>query len=195
MARHTSVCGGPYDASYNLTRSYVLVMNTKTLQLVDTITTDLGVGNLLYNGKYLFASNNNFGGSSTVSVIDPSIDKRVNQFTKSAGPAGMVLDSNGKLWVITTGTDGGNDGALYRVNPSSFAIEQAIPLAANPGTSLAITADGKTIYYSVNSLIYDAKPSARQLRRLHLYQRYRRCNILTHLRSTRPRVIFMLVTH
>jgi YVTN family beta-propeller protein len=146
---------GPYDPSFNLIRSYVLVMNTKTLQLVDTITTDLGVENLLYNGKYLFASNNNFGESSTVSVIDPSVDKRINQITLSAGPAGMVLDANGKLWVITTGAyTGSNDGALYRLNPSTFAIEQAISLSANPGNSLAATADGKTIYYSINSQIY-----------------------------------------
>ncbi len=145
---------GPYDANFNLIKSYVLVMNTKTLQLVDTITTDLGVENLLYNGKYLFASNNNFGGSSTVSVIDPSVDKRVNQFTLSAGPAGMALDVNSKLWVITTGTYQGNDGMLYRVNPTTFAIEQSINLNANPGNNIGLTPDKKNIYYSVNSLIY-----------------------------------------
>ncbi len=145
---------GPYDSNFDLVKSYLLVMDTKTLQLVDTITTDLGVENLLYNGKYLFASNNNFGGSSTVSVIDPSIDKRVNQFTLAAGPAGMVLDANNKLWVVTTGTFAGNDGKLFRVNPSTFAIEQTINLSANPGNSLGITPDKKTLYYSVNSLIY-----------------------------------------
>ncbi|MBS1489926.1 MAG: hypothetical protein JSS93_05330 [Bacteroidetes bacterium] len=145
---------GPYDNQYNLVKSYLVVLNTKTLQLVDTITTDLGVGNLLYNGKYLFASNNNFGSSNTLSVIDPSIDKRINQLRLSAGPAGMVLDANSKLWVIATGTYGGNNGALYRVNPSTFAIEQTISLSANPGTSLCASPDKKTLYYSVNSSIY-----------------------------------------
>jgi len=145
---------GPYDSFYSLIKSYILVIDTKTLALVDTITTDLGVGNLLYNGKYLFASNNNFGGSSTVSVIDPSTDKRIKQFTLSAGPAGMVLDVNSKLWVITTGTFAGNDGALYRVNPSTFAIEQTINLNANPGNSIDISPDKKSIYYSVNSSVY-----------------------------------------
>ncbi len=145
---------GPYDANFSLIKSYILVMDTKKLTLVDTITTDLGVGNLLYNGKYLFASNNNFGGSSTVSVIDPSTDKRIKQFTLSAGPAGMVLDVNSKLWVIATGTFAGNDGALYRVNPSTFAIEQTINLNANPGNSIDMKPDKKSIYYSVNSLVY-----------------------------------------
>src|SRR6478736_160497 len=149
---------GPYDANYSLIKSYILVMDTKKLTLVDTITTDLGVQNLLYNGKYLFASNNNFGASSTVSVIDPSTDKRIKQFKLSAGPAGMVLDANGKLWVIATGSStnfvGNNDGALYRVNPSTFDIEQKINLSANPGSSIDITPDKKSIYYSVGNSIY-----------------------------------------
>jgi len=149
---------GPYDPNYSLIKSYILVMDTKKLTLVDTITTDLGVGNLLYNGKYLFASNNNFGGSSTVSVIDPSTDKRINQFKLSAGPAGMVLDVNNKLWVITTGSStnfvGNNDGALYRVNPSTFDVEQKINLSANPGSSIDISPDKKNIYYSVDNSIY-----------------------------------------
>src|SRR5258706_8321587 len=63
---------GPYDANFSLTGSYVLVVDVKTLQVVTSIATDAGVENLLYNGKYLFASNYNFGSSSTVSIIDPS---------------------------------------------------------------------------------------------------------------------------
>ncbi|MBS1681109.1 MAG: SMP-30/gluconolactonase/LRE family protein [Bacteroidetes bacterium] len=145
---------GPYNSNFLLTRSYILVMDTKTLALVDTITTDLGVENLLYNGKYLFASNNNFGGSNTVSVIDPSTDKLIKQIVLSAGPAGMVLDANGKLWVITQGTFGSNNGVLYRINPSTFAIEQVIDLSTNPGNSICTTPDKKSIYYSVNNQIY-----------------------------------------
>ncbi|MBS1486488.1 MAG: hypothetical protein JST43_02770 [Bacteroidetes bacterium] len=145
---------GAYDHNYNLIKSYLLVMNTQTLQAVDTISTDLGVGNLLYNGKYLFASNTNFGSSSTVSVIDPSTDKRIKQLTLSAGPAGMVLDANSKLWVIATGTYGGNNGMLYRINPSLFAVEQTISLGANPGNSLCISPDKKTLYYAVGNKIF-----------------------------------------
>jgi hypothetical protein len=42
---------GAYDEFYSLIDSYVLVMNTQTLQVVDTIDTDEGVENLLYNGE------------------------------------------------------------------------------------------------------------------------------------------------
>jgi len=145
---------GPYDANFSLTNSYVLVVDTKTLQVTTSIATDPGVENLLYNGKYLFASNYNFGGSSTVSVIDPSTNTSVKKITLDAGPAGMVLDANNKLWVITTGTYGGDDGKLFRVNPTSFDIEQTIDLNANPGSDLGISPDKKGIYYSVNSSVY-----------------------------------------
>ncbi len=72
---------GPYDANFSLTGSYVLVIDTKTLQVVTSIATDPGVENLLYNSKYLFASNNNFGGSNTVSVIDPATANTLGEKT------------------------------------------------------------------------------------------------------------------
>ncbi len=146
---------GAFDQYYSLTKSYVLVMETKTLHLIDTIGTDLGVENLLYNGKYLFASNNNFGYSSTVSVIDPTTNKSVKKIALYAGPGGMVLDANNKLWVIAQGTYAGNDGKLFRINPSTFAIEQTIELGLNPANpDLAISPDKKSLYYYSGTSIY-----------------------------------------
>lgn len=155
---------GAYDANFSLTNSYVLVVDTKTLQVVTSIATDPGVENLLYNGKYLFASNFNFGGSSSVSVIDPSTNKLVTNIPLTAGPSGMVIDANNKLWVITSGSStnfvGNNDGKLYRINPSSFAIEQTIELNANPLTDLGISPDKKNLYYAVGSLVFKTDISA-----------------------------------
>ncbi len=51
----------------------------------------------------------------------------------------MVLDVNNKLWVISTGTYAGNDGKLFRVDPSTFDIEQTIDLGANPGGDIGIS--------------------------------------------------------
>jgi YVTN family beta-propeller protein len=149
---------GPYDTNSSLTTSYVLVVDTKTLEVVTSIATDPGVENLLYNGKYLFAANYNFGSSSTISVIDPSTNKLVTNIELTAGPSGMVIDANNKLWVITSGTStnfvGNNDGKLYRINPSSFAIEQTIELNANPLTDLGISPDKKNLYYAIGSSVY-----------------------------------------
>src|SRR5688500_362452 len=145
---------GAYDANYSLVDSYVLVVDTKTLSVVDKIDTDEGVDNLLYNGSRLFASNNNFGNSSTVAVIDPSNNELIDQVELAAGPAGMVLDANNKMWVITQGTYAGNDGKLFRLNTTTLAIEEDIDLNMNPDGDLAITPDKKNLIYNDGTSIY-----------------------------------------
>ncbi|GHM99417.1 hypothetical protein WSM22_09070 [Cytophagales bacterium WSM2-2] len=145
---------GAYNSTFSLIDSYILVFDTKTLAFVKKIDTDEGTENLLYNGQYLFASNYNFGGSSTVNVINPSTNESIQKITLSPGPGGMVLDSNGKLWVITSGSYHGNDGKLYRINPSTFVIEQTIQLGLNPGIDLGISPDKKSLYYYSGKSIY-----------------------------------------
>jgi hypothetical protein len=66
----------------------------------------------------------------------------------------MTIDSNNKLWVITKGTFGGNDGKLFRINTSSLAIEEEIELNINPDEDLAITPDKKNLIYSNGQSIY-----------------------------------------
>jgi hypothetical protein len=145
---------GPYDENYTLIDSYVLVVNAETLNPIDTIDTEEGVEHLLYDGNYLFASNYNFGASKTLAVINPADHELVDQIELDWGPADMVLDKNGKLWVITTGTSEGNDGKLFRINPATLAIEDEIELGANPGTDLEISPDKATLIYRVGTGVF-----------------------------------------
>lgn len=147
---------GAYDANFSLTDSYILVVDAASLSVVDKIDTDEGVENLLYNGSRLFASNYNFGGSNTVAVIDPSNNALVDQIELAAGPGGMVMDANNKLWVMTEGTYAGNDGKLFRINPTTLAVEDEIDLGVNPGgnADLDITPDKRTLIYSDNNAVY-----------------------------------------
>jgi DNA-binding beta-propeller fold protein YncE len=153
---------GAYDANFSLIDSYILVVDATTLSVVDKIDTDEGVENLLYNGSRLFASNYNFGSSNTLAVIDPSNNELIDQIELADGPAGMVLDANNKLWVITEGTYAGNDGKLFRINPTTLAIEDEIDLGVNPGANadLDITPDKKTLIYSRDNAIYKISISA-----------------------------------
>lgn len=145
---------GDYDDNYALVDSYVLVVDPETQEVIETIHTDEGVENLAYNGGYLFASNNNFGYSSTVAVIDPEDNSLVDQIDLSSGPAGMVFDKNGKLWVVTAGTYQGNDGKLFRVNPTTLEVEDDFDFAANPGVDLGITPDKDSIFYTLGNNVY-----------------------------------------
>jgi hypothetical protein len=145
---------GPYaEDGFTLTDSYVLIADTSTWSLIDTLRTDEGTDDLLYGGKYLFASNNNFGGSSTLAVVDPAKNELVDQLELAPAPAGMVLDANKKLWVVTQGTYS-QDGKLFRINPTTLEIEAKIELNVDANSDLGITPDGKTLVYSAGSKVY-----------------------------------------
>lgn len=145
---------GPYDSNFSLVDSYVLVVDLNSLAVVDKIDTDEGVENLLYDGSRLFASNYNYSSSNTLAVINPANNTLVDQIELAPGPAGMVMDANNKLWVITAGTYNGDDGKLFRVNPSTLDIEDVIELNLNPETDLTITPDKKNLVYSKGNVIY-----------------------------------------
>lgn len=146
---------GSYNSSFALVDSYILVFDTKTGAVVANIDTDEGTENLLYNGQYIFASNYNFGGSNTLNVIDPTTNKSVKTITLYAGPGELVTDVNNKLWVIAQGTYGGNDGKLFKINPSTLAVEQTIELGINPSNpDLVISPDKKSLYYYSGTSIF-----------------------------------------
>lgn len=145
---------GPYDENFSLIDSYVLVYDLNTGSVVKKIDTDEGTENLLFNGERLFASNFNYGASSTVSVINPDDNSLIDNVEVSAGPAGMVTDANGKLWVVCVGGFEATNGYLYRINPETLQIEDDITITGIPGSDIAVTPDKGTIIYSVGTSIY-----------------------------------------
>jgi hypothetical protein len=142
---------GLYNSDFALVDSYVLVFDLKTNAVLKKIDTDEGTENLLYNGNYLFASNYNFGASTTLAVINPTDNSLVKQIELSAGPSGMVLDANGKLWIVCSGFD---SGKLFRINPANLEIETSIEIPGSPGIDIASTGDKKNILYTVGKSVY-----------------------------------------
>jgi len=63
-----------------------------------------------------YISNNGFGADSTVFVLDPKLDEGttgdisthevIDTLFVSRGPAGMTLDDQNRLWIVSTGFDG-----------------------------------------------------------------------------------------
>jgi DNA-binding beta-propeller fold protein YncE len=152
---------GPYEeGGFSLIDSYVLVVDLNTNTVIKKIETDEGTENLLFGEKYLFASNYNFGASNSVAVIDPTTNSLVKHIELASGPAGSVLDSNGKLWVICTGDFGASNGKLFRIHPETLEVEESIELNVNPDVDLGITPDKSELIYSVGSSIYSISISA-----------------------------------
>jgi hypothetical protein len=144
---------GPYDAEYNLTNSSIVVADAKTMNITGNIPTRPGVDDLFYAGGYLFASINNFGAGSAVSVIDPSKNEVIRDVAVMNGPSGMVLDANNKLWVICRGGYGAEDSYLESIGVKNFEQVQ-IHLDFQAGSDLAVSPDGKTLYFTGGNNIY-----------------------------------------
>ena len=152
---------GPYgDGGFSLVDSYVLVVDLNNNTVIKKIETEEGTENLLYGGKYLFASNYNFGASNSVAVIDPADNTLVKHIQLAPGPAGSVLDANGKLWVICAGDFGSSNGRLFRINPVTLDVEGSVELNVNPDVDLGITPDKQELIYSTGKDVYKISISA-----------------------------------
>jgi YVTN family beta-propeller protein len=141
---------GPFNSNFALVDSYILVVDTNTLSVVGTIDTNEGIENLLYDGKLLFASRNGFSGSNVVSVIDPSTNKIMKEINLTGEPMGMVLDVNNKLWAISTGSE----SKLFRINATTFEVEQTIEIGSFAHGNLVTTPDKRNLIYAIENNVY-----------------------------------------
>lgn len=142
---------GPYDESFSLIDSYILVVDMNSMTVVKKIDTDEGVERMLLVGNRLFAANYNYGASNTVAVINTADNTLVDQLELSSGPSDLVTDANGKVWVLCAG----GNGMLYRINPTTLAIENEIELGFSPSGDLEISSDGTRLIYNDGNLIYE----------------------------------------
>jgi YVTN family beta-propeller protein len=121
---------------------------------VKSIKTDNGVENLLYNGEYLFAASNNFGMTDTLTVIDPSSNSVVKEIKLSYGPAGMVVDANNDLWIVTAGSYMGNDGKVFKIDTETLTVTKEFGFTMNLGSDLCLTSDKMNVLYHSGNSVY-----------------------------------------
>ncbi len=107
-------------------------------------------------GDFVFT--NAWSYDNKILVIDSRTDRLVDSIRVTKQPNSMVLDKNGKLWVMS---DGGFQGSLYgqemaaltRIDPISRKVEQVYPFAdslASPN-NLAINPGHDSLYFLYNS--------------------------------------------
>ncbi len=143
---------GSFDASFQLDQSYVAVIDLNTLEVTKKINTDNGTENLLVVKEHLFASNNF---TNSIAVIDPTTESLSKNIEVYFGPSEMMEDKNNKLWVLCTGTFGGNDGRLYKIDPVSLQKEDSIMLGINPVGRLAKNKAGDELYIIQGTKVYE----------------------------------------
>ncbi len=147
----------------------ITIVNPATLKITGHISLDNG--NQHYNqhpseqivkyGDKVFV--NCWSYDNKVLVIDINADKVIDSLTVAMQPNSMVLDKNGKLWVLS---DGGSQGsplgqdtaALTKIDAATVKVEKTFlfnDINASP-SNLAINGSGDTLWFIYNS--WDGAP-------------------------------------
>ncbi len=130
--------------------NHVLLINLATKSVLgDTIRVGRNPDQMLKVDDAVFVANTGFGADSTIFKINVNTHTVVDTITVSRGPAGMVLDKEGMLWVVSTGYSGDYDddfnlipgtsrpGGVHKVNPSTGDVLASIQLVS-AGSDVAI---------------------------------------------------------
>ncbi|MBT30557.1 MAG: hypothetical protein CMO01_12935 [Thalassobius sp.] len=139
------------------------IINLNSYEVLDTITTGLGPERMLiHDNKLYVVCSGGYSTDSTVTVIDTDTDEVLASITVGVNPAGIVKDEDGFIWVLCKGNYTAdysgleNSGSLYKINPSTNAVESSISFNNfySQPSDLVIDDDGETIFYSFNGGIY-----------------------------------------
>ena len=119
----------------------IIVVNPKTFQITGEIvcpmTTEYRTGSteqMVIVGDYLYVACWSY--QKRILKIDTRTDNVVDYKDIGLQPKAIVVDKNGKLWVVSDGGYEGNaigyePAKLYRINPENLEVEQTFELGLN----------------------------------------------------------------
>jgi DNA-binding beta-propeller fold protein YncE len=148
-------------ASVNDTKAYVTSLSSDSVTIINlTSNTVSGYINVRRTSESIVAAGgkvfiSNWAGGKEVMVIDGVYDTVVDSIQVGAEPESMVIDRNGRLWVLCNGGYARKDNAvLYEINAATNRIEEKFifPSIDNSPTCLAIDGFGETLYYIDNGI-------------------------------------------
>jgi hypothetical protein len=137
-------------------KGYVSSLYSTKITVIDlssfSVDTQIEIGctseALVVSGSTLFAAN--WSGGSKVVALNLSTNSVIKSITTGMEPESMVLDKNGKLWVLCTG--GWNNEEIPRfsiINISTLEVESSLAfrnVSDNP-SCLTINSGMDTLYY------------------------------------------------
>lgn len=132
----------------SLSSDEITVIDVSDLTVYGTIDAGCCTEALAVSGNRLFASH--WAGGNSIKVINLETEQVIRTITTGLEPESMVLDCNGRLWVLCTGGYMNEEvPGLYRINTATLEIEAMLPfrtLYDNP-SSLAVNKSGDTLFY------------------------------------------------
>lgn len=158
------------------TKAYVTAIDDPRISIVNPLTRKItghistpghySTEQMVQYGKYVFVTC--WSRDNTVLVIDSEVDAVVEEITTRVQPRSMVIDKNGKVWVLTDGGYG-DDGhgqhvpALCRIDAATREVEQEFLLSlGDTPRELNINGAGDTLYF-INGGVWKMDVNAEKL--------------------------------
>lgn len=157
----SNLAGPRYVLQINATTAWISQMYSDQIAILDLTTNsvsayiNLGVTSeamVLTNGKVYVTSQE----SDKLYVVNPGNNLDIDSsMTIAPGGNSMVVDGNGKLWVLAYGYWATSaPGGLFRVNPSTNTVEASMPMSTfDFATHLCTNPAGDSLFY-LNYNIY-----------------------------------------
>jgi DNA-binding beta-propeller fold protein YncE len=146
---------------------HITIFNSKSFEITGKIDLDTHTSEqMVQSGKYVFTTTWSFG--EYVLVIDSETDELVSKIKVPLQPRDLVIDKNGKIWVISDGGFEGSPGgeqvpALTRIDPQTFTVEQIFKFnSGDVAGGLEINSTGDTLIF-MNRGVYKMPVDGRQL--------------------------------
>jgi YVTN family beta-propeller protein len=140
------------------TDDYIAVINLRTLNVDATIPVGLGPEKIVYDGNQLYvAHKGGFGTNNIVTVINPTDDTVVTTIAVGDVPESMALDSQGNLWVLSSGkpafTMEETGGRIQRINTASNTVvfSSEFDLTSHPSY---LNIDNDQLYFFLDGGVY-----------------------------------------
>lgn len=170
------------------TDDYIAVIDLATNTIANTIAVEEGPEEILYNGTYLYVTNQGgFGVNDIVTVIDPATDTVITTIPVGDAPNGLELDSSGNLWVLAggapsfTGTE--TAGSLSVINTTTNTVSSSFDFGVTDHPN-SINIEDQNLYYYLNGEVFVSSttdfeiPTTPELTGLSLFNMIVRGNVL-----------------
>lgn len=137
----------------DLYASGITIVDPSTRRRIGFISTDghRSTEQMVQVGQYVFVSCWSY--DDTLLVLDTTTDKIVGEIQVGIQPSGLLLDGEGKLWVLCSGGYAGSPygseaPSLWRIDPHSRGVERRYDLARGDKLiRMALSPDGKVLYW------------------------------------------------
>lgn len=149
-----------YIVQVSSSKAYVSDLYANAISIVDLVSNQrTGTINcpgwteqLIKSGNNVYITSHDRGKLYVINTINDQLTDSINLVK---GANSLTLDNSGKLWVLCSGEASSSiNGALYRINTGTNAIESTLPFpAAESPWRLTRNGAGDTLYY-LNSGVY-----------------------------------------